>query len=242
MKKIALVTGGNSGIGYATAKLLKEKNYEVFISGRNSDRLKQAADELGVKSVLADMSKPEDIHKLAAGFLESGLDVLVNNAGITKPIFISEFTLNDFSEIFNVNVRGPLLLIRDLLPALEKRQGSISTVSAAIVTKSMGMSGFSLYAASKGAVDCFTRNLVTELAPKGIRINAVSPGFTDTPIFTKTNLAPEEVAGFKETLKPGIPLARLGEPEEVAQVIVAQLESTYVTGAVWVVDGGVSVV
>jgi NAD(P)-dependent dehydrogenase (short-subunit alcohol dehydrogenase family) len=72
-------------------------------------------------------------------------------------------------------------------------------------------------------------------------VNAVSPGFTDTPIFTKTNLAPEEIAGFKETLKPGIPLARLGEPEEVAQVIVAQLESTYVTGAVWVVDGGVSV-
>jgi len=240
MKKIALVTGGNSGIGYATAKLLKEKDYEVFISGRNSDRLKQATDELGVQSVLADMSKPEDIHKLATGFLESGLDVLVNNAGVPKFVPISDFTVDDFAEVFNTNVRGPLLLIQALLLALEKRQGSITTVTSIATDK--GIPTAFLYAASKGGVNAFTRNLAVELAPKRIRINAVAPGPIDTPIFTKVGLKPEEVEDFKKTLESRTPMERFGKPEEVAQVIVAQLESTYVTGAVWVVDGGVSVV
>lgn len=240
MKKIALVTGGNSGIGYATAKLLKEKDYEVFISGRNSDRLKQAADELGVQSVLADMSKPEDIHKLATGFLESGLDVLVNNAGVPKFVPINDFTVDDFAEVFNTNVRGPLLLIQALLLALEKRQGSITTVTSIVINK--GIPTAFLYAASKGGVNAFTRNLAVELAPKRIRINAVAPGPIDTPIFTKVGLKLEEVEDFKKTLESRTPMERFGKPEEVAQVIVAQLESTYVTGAVWVVDGGVSVV
>jgi NAD(P)-dependent dehydrogenase (short-subunit alcohol dehydrogenase family) len=240
MKKIALVTGGNSGIGYATAKLLKEKGYEVFISGRDPDRVKQAADTLGVNSIVADMTDPEKIRMLASQFLESGLDVLVNNAGIPKNFSISNLTVDDFSEIFNTNVRGPLLLIKELLPALDKRHGSITTVSSAITE--MGKPNLFLYAATKGAVNAFTRSLAIELAPQKIRVNAVAPGITETSIFTKAGMNPEEIAEFKKILEADIPMGSLGRPEEIAQVIVAQVESTYVTGAVWNVDGGVSAV
>lgn len=241
MKKIALVTGGNSGIGYATAKLLRDKGYDVFISGRNLVRLQQAADELGVKLLLADMSKPEDIKQLASVFLESGLDVLVNSAGSAMVIPINNIAWENFSELFSTNVWGALLLIKELLPALEKRQGSISTVSS-IVADRMANPGVCLYAATKGAVNAFTRNLVAELTPRKIRINAVAPGPIDTPMFTNPEANPEEINELKKMLASKIPMGCLGKPEEVAQVIVAQLESTYVTGAIWVVDGGVSVV
>lgn len=123
---------------------------------------------------------------------------------------------------------------------MEKCQGSITIVSS-IVAEVLELPGLCLYAATKGAVNAFTRNLVTELTPRKVRINAVAPGPTDTPMFDKGNSTPEEVAGFKEMLELKIPMARLGSPEEVAQVIVAQLESTYVTCAIWTVDGGVSV-
>ena len=240
MKKIALVTGGYSGIGYATAKLLKEKGYEVFISGRNQEKLQHAAEELGLQSILADMSQPEDLKRLASVFLESGLDALVNNAGIAKVIPVDNIMWEDFFELFSTNVWGPLFLIKELLPALEKRQGSISTVSS-IVAESLAKPGVCLYAATKGAVNAFTHNLVAELTSKKIRINAVAPGPIDTPMFTKVGNNPKEITELKEMLGLEVPMKRLGRSEEVAQVIVAQLESTYVTGAIWVVDGGVSV-
>jgi NAD(P)-dependent dehydrogenase (short-subunit alcohol dehydrogenase family) len=239
MKKIALVTGGNSGIGYATANLLKEKGYEVFISGRDAKRLQQAADELGVNSVLADMSKPEDIKRLAATFLESGLDMLVNNAGIAKLIPLDEVTSDNFSEVIDINLRGPIFLIKELSLSLEKRQGSVTNVSS--LSSSKGFHGSSIYAATKGGIESCTRALAVELAPRKIRVNAITPGAIDTPIFTKLGVSLEESVMFRKKLESTIPLQRFGVSEEVAQVIVAQLEATYVTGAVWIVDGGVSV-
>lgn len=241
MDKTALVTGGNSGIGYATAKLLKEKGYTVFISGRNADAVQQAAEQLGVQHLIADMSKPEEITQLAAHFSETGLDALVNNAGMAKGLPIDALAWEDLQEIFSVNVWGPLFLIKELLPALEKKQGSISMVSS-VVAEVLQKPGLCLYSATKGAVNGFTRNLVMELTPRNIRINAVAPGPIDTPMFTKVTPDAEVVAAFKQSLESTIPMSRLGKPEEVAQVIVAQLEATYVTGAVWTVDGGVSVV
>ncbi|WP_353570860.1 SDR family oxidoreductase [Candidatus Albibeggiatoa sp. nov. BB20] len=238
--KTALVTGGNSGIGYATANLLKEQGYEVTISGRNPKKLEKAADELGANKILADLSDPEDIKKLASHFLKDGLDVLVNNAGIPMLMPITDITADNFNDIFNINVRGPLLLIQELLPALEKREGSVCSVSSVVAT-AMGTPGISLYAATKGAVNAFTLNLAIELAPRNIRINAVAPGPIDTPIFMKTGFDSEQAEELKKAMSSKIPMERLGTPEEVAEIILAQLESTYVTGAVWVVDGGVSV-
>ncbi len=239
MSKVALVTGGNSGIGFATCKLFKEKGYTVFLSGRNPERVKQAAQELGVEYLIADMGNPHDIQALASNFLKDGLDVLINNAAIAKFKSINELTEEDFSECFNINVRGPMLLIKEMLPALEKQQGSIVNVSSIIVDN--GVPNYSLYAATKGALDSLTRSLALELAPRKIRINIVSPGAIDTPIFTKVGLSKEKAALLRSKREILIPLSRYGNPEEVAAVIAAQAESTYVTGSVWKVDGGVDV-
>lgn len=237
MGKIALVTGGNSGIGYATAKLLKERQYTVFISGRNPDKMKQAADELEVEPIIADMAKPDDIKSLASQIGGDGLDVLVNNAGIRTYEPIDEFTPKNFENSFNTNVRGPLLMIQALLPALEKRKGSITNVSSIVVTK--GLSNGCLYAATKGAIDAVTRSLALELAPRGIRVNAVSPGATDTPINYR-HRTKEEFLPLKKKFEMLVPLKRFGDSSEVAEVIISQLESAYTTGSVWAVDGGFS--
>ena len=123
-----------------------------------------------------------------------------------------------------------------MLPALEKRQGSVTTISSIIV--SHGFPGVALYAATKGAVEAFTHSLALELAPKKIRVNAIAPGAIDTPIFTKMGLTEEQQKMLAEQHKATIPLQRLGTPDEVAQVAVAQIESSYVTGSIWRVDGG----
>ena len=237
MRKIALVTGGSSGIGYATAQLLKEKNYDVIISGRNAEKVAEVAQEMGARSLAADMADVDDLGRLASEFSDSGLDILVNNAGTIKFVPIGQYDAQQFSTHFDTNVRGPLLLIQALLPALEMRKGSITTISSIIVTH--GAPGAALYAATKGAVEAFTRTLALELAPKNVRINAVAPGAIDTPIFSKMGLTQEQQAMLAEQHKASIPMGRLGSPQEVAQVVVAQLESTYVTGSVWTVDGGV---
>jgi NAD(P)-dependent dehydrogenase (short-subunit alcohol dehydrogenase family) len=238
MKKNALITGGNSGIGYATAKILSEHGYAVTISGRNKAAVETAASQLGTEAIIADMSSLQDIKGLAAHFSKPGLDVLVNNAAIAKFQPVGAITSEDFDEILHTNVRGPLLLLQGLLPALEKRRGCVTTVSSVIVNK--GVPNACLYAASKGAVDAYTRTLAKELAPKGIRVNAVAPGAIDTPILNKTGLSPEQLQALKKIQENNIPLSRYGQPEEVAQVIVAMIESSYVTGAIWRVDGGVT--
>lgn len=238
MKKNALVTGGNSGIGYATAKLLAEHGYAVTISGRNQAALETAANELHVEAITADMGNLQDIAKLAAHFSESGLDVLINNAAAAKFQSVSAITPADFDEIFHINVRGPLILLQGLLPALEKRRGSVTTVSSVIVIK--GIPNASLYAASKGAVEAYTRTLAKELAPRGIRVNAVAPGAIDTPIVDKIGLSKEQLQAMRKMQEANIPMGRYGEPVEVAKVILAMAESSYVTGAIWRVDGGVT--
>ena len=237
MNKKALITGGNSGIGYATASLFKNRGYQVTISGRNSEKLSKAAAELGVEWVIADMARIEDLKMIATGFAENGLDVLVNNAGIAAFMPIDAHTELDYERFLNTNIRGPLALIQALLPALRIRQGCIINVSSAICSN--GLPNASLYAATKGAVDSFSRSLALELAPQNIRVNVVSPGAIETPIFSKMGLDEKQMEAIKANVESTIPMQRYGRPEEVAQVIFAQVEATYVTGAVWGVDGGI---
>lgn len=239
MQKTALVTGGNSGIGYATAKLLKTKGYEVTICGRNSERVNQAAAELGVNGFVADMGIASDVIKLAGYFEGKSLNALVNNAAIARFAPLAYCTSADFDEFININVRGPLDLIKGVLPALQKVSGSITNVSSAVVNN--GLANAALYAASKGALDALTKSLAIEFAPLGVRINAVAPGAIDTPIITKLGLDEQTQAAVKAHMETTIPLARFGRADEVAEVIVAQLESSYTTGAIWAVDGGVNV-
>ncbi len=237
MKKNVLVTGGNSGIGYATAKLFRDKGYEVFISGRNSAKVAVAAAELEVQSVIANMEIFADIEELASHFLDTGLDVLVNNAATAKFAPITMHTGDDYSSFYNTNLRGPLYLIQKLVPSLTKRKGSIVNISSVIVNN--GLPNASLYAATKGGIDAFTRSLAIELAPMSIQVNTVSPGAIDTPIVTKLGLPQETIDAIRTQTEANIPMGRYGLPEEVAHVVLAQAEATYVTGSIWNVDGGV---
>lgn len=238
IQRSALITGANSGIGYATAQRLVDKGYQVHLLGRNRRSIEEAAQQLGAQAFVADMKHPEDLARVARTFVDSGLDALVNNAGIAYPSPIDTIDEDAFEEHFATNVRGPLLLTRYLLPALERRGGSIVNVSSVITHRSTP--GFALYTATKGALEAATHTLALEMAPRGIRVNAVCPGAIDTPIFSKMGLPPQQLEQAHAQLLEKIPLGRFGRPDEVADVIVAQLEASYVTGSVWAVDGGVS--
>ncbi len=239
MLKKTLITGGNSGIGYAIAGLLKEKGYSVVISGRNKDRVRKAAATLDVEYIIADMAEFDDIKRLSSPFQNEGLDVLINNAAIATFIPLADLSKENYSVFFNTNIRGPLELIRELVPALEKRQGSITNISSIAVNN--GLLNGSLYAATKGALEAATRSIALELSPKKIRVNAVSPGAIDTPLFRKSGLSQENIDARRKIINRNIPLQRYGKAEEVAHVVCAQLEATYVTGSVWVVDGGADI-
>jgi len=240
MQLSALITGGNSGIGYATAKLFKDNGYDVTITGRNESRLAEAVEILGVKGFIADISLVDDIEMLASHFKNEPLNVLVNNAAICKVAPLDIFSIADIEESLNTNVRGPMLLTQQLLPSLRTTKGCVINVSSAIVGN--GTPNASLYAATKGAIDAFTRSLALELAPDGVRVNAVSPGSIDTPLFGKLGIPVAEVSAIRDHIKSTIPLQRHGLPNEVAQVIYAQVLSTYVTGSIWAVDGGVDAI
>ena len=238
MGKTALVTGGNSGIGFATARLLKSKGFEVIISGRNKKKLVQAAKKLSVGFHIADMEDIKQLEQLASVFQNTGLDALVNNAALCSFFPIENCNEEIFSQYINTNIKGHVFLTKALIGALEKKNGAITNISS-IITKS-ALPNTTIYTLTKGAIEAFTRSLAQELSSKNIRVNAVSPGAVDTPIFEKTNLNPSERKAAMKTFAKTIPLKRYAQPEEIAHVIVAQLESTYTTGSIWTVDGGIS--
>jgi len=238
MSKTALVTGGNSGVGYATAKLLKSKGYEVTICGRNKERIEKASKEIDVKGIVTDMGDQQQVAALANEFHNKTLDALVNNAAIARFLPLSLESDSSFDEFINVNLKGPINLIKGLMLPLSKAKGSITNVSSAIVNN--GLPNASFYAATKGGLDAITRSLALELAPKDIRINTVSLGAIDTPIVTKLGLDEETISAIRSQQEAIIPLKRYGNVDEVAHVIVSQLESTYATGAIWEIDGGVN--
>lgn len=238
MTKTALVTGGNSGIGFATAKVLRNQGVDVTICGRDASRVQQASQELGVASIVADLSDKTQVEIICSAYADKGLDMLVNNAAIARFMPLSDSTDEDFDVFMNTNVRAPLNLIRGLLPSLKQTRGSITNVSSAVVNN--GLPNAALYAATKGALESATKSLALELAPFGVRVNAVSPGAIDTPIITKLGIDEATQAAVKAQQEATIPMRRFGTAEEVAEVIVSQLSSTYTTGAVWPVDGGVN--
>lgn len=237
--KTAIVTGGNSGIGYATAKLLKEKNYDVTITGRSQERVEKAAAELGVNYFVADMSNLQQLKELSEQF-EKGVDALVLNAAIAKFAPLAFSDIAQYNEMIDTNVRGPFFLCQYLESSLAKRQGAISFVSSAVVNN--GLANASLYAASKGAIDSLCKSLAIELAPQGVRVNVVSPGAIDTPIIHKLGIPESQIAIIKKQVEATIPMSRYGQPDEIAKVIISQLEASYVTGSIWAADGGVNAI
>ncbi|WP_419486779.1 SDR family NAD(P)-dependent oxidoreductase [Chryseobacterium bernardetii] len=236
--KIAIITGGNSGIGYATAQRLKENGAEVIITGRRKEALEKAAKDLKVTAIVADQSKLSDIENLTHQVKKQfgKIDILLINAGITKFAMIEETTENLFDEIMNVNFKGAYFTLSRFIPLLNNDASVImlSSTSATISPQSA-----SIYAASKAAINAVVKIAALELAPRRIRINAVSPGPIATEIMDKIGLTED----LENHLIQSIPLKRMGKAKEVADMIyyLTSKNAGFITGANFLVDGGQSI-
>ena len=239
--KVAVVTGGNSGIGMATARLFRAEGAKVAISGRDQKTLDEAVWAIGgnVIGIRSDVSKLADIEKLFTVVVEKWgkLDILFANAGIAKFAPVSDVTEAHFDEIFDINVRGLFFSVQKALPHLN--DGAAIVLNASVVDDA-GLPGASVYSASKAAVRSFARTLTAELADRGIRINVVSPGPVPTGILRRNGMSPEAIDETLRGLVSQVPLKRPGKPEEVASAVLflAAPESSYVAGVDLKVDGG----
>jgi NAD(P)-dependent dehydrogenase (short-subunit alcohol dehydrogenase family) len=237
--KIALVTGGNSGIGLATAKLFVHEGAYVFITGRREPELARAVKEIGsnVSGVQGDVSHLADLDRLFAHIQrEKGrLDIVFANAGVAQYAPLGEITEEHYESIFNINVKGLLFTVQTALPLLPDGASIILNVSS---VASKGLSA-SVYSATKAAVRSFARTWTTDLQKRRIRVNAVSPGFIETPGLN--DLVASAGAGEQwKLLFNSVPLGRRGTPDEIAQAVVflASDDSSYITGTELFVDGG----
>jgi NAD(P)-dependent dehydrogenase (short-subunit alcohol dehydrogenase family) len=239
--KIALITGGTSGIGLATAKQFVNEGAFVFITGRRQQELNAAVKEIGrnVTAVQSDVSKMDDLDRLFSQIKrEKGkLDILFANAGIAQYAPLEAISEDLYDSLFNINVRGALFTVQKALPLLPD---GASIILIASVVGSKGLPASSVYAATKAAVRSFARTLTTDLKARRIRVNAVSPGATDTPGLNKLLSATELGAQRLKTLSTSVPLGRLASPDEVARAVVflASDDSNFITGAELFVDGG----
>ncbi len=240
--KTALVTGGTSGIGLATAKLLQGEGARVAVTGRGEAALQQARAELGPSALVlqSDVASLRDLDTLMARVKSDfrGLDVLFANAGIGQFAPMEQVDEDAFDRHFAINVKGLYFTVQKALPLL--RPGA-SVVLNASIAANLGMATTTVYAATKAAVRSFARELAAELAPRGIRVNAISPGPISTPIFGKLGMSSDQVTQFLEQSVAKVPLHRLGSPDEIAHtVLFLATAGTYLVGAELVVDGGMS--
>jgi NAD(P)-dependent dehydrogenase (short-subunit alcohol dehydrogenase family) len=240
--KVVIITGGTSGIGRAAARSFAEHGAKVIITGRRSAPLKQATgDHPHIAGLAADVSVPADAARTITETLNTWgrVDILVNNAGAGAILSLADAQAEKIASIFAVNVIGPSLLSAAALPYLAASKGSIVNVSSSFGQKAVA--GLSHYAASKAALDHLTRCWALELAPQGVRVNAVAAGPTKTGALTgMMGLSAEQAGAVEDREREQIPLGRRGLPEEVAQWIVSLADpaSAWVTGQVISVDGG----
>ncbi|WP_224366686.1 SDR family NAD(P)-dependent oxidoreductase [Hyalangium versicolor] len=241
--KVAVVTGGNSGIGFATAQRLANEGAKVFITGRRQAELDAAVKKIGknVTAVQADVSKLADLDRLFATVKREAdhIDILFANAGTGEFRPLVDVTEEHFDTTFDTNVKGVLFTVQKALPLL-REGGSIILNGSNVSIK--GSDVLSVYAATKAAVRSFARSWILELKPRKIRVNVISPGPIDTPGLSSLGRNPEEKSQFKSYLPSAIPLGRLGQPDEIAKVVsfLASDDSSFVTGAELFADGGLS--
>jgi NAD(P)-dependent dehydrogenase (short-subunit alcohol dehydrogenase family) len=242
-KKVALVTGGSTGIGAAIAKHLAEDGFKVLITGRNENTLiESAAQHENIDWIISDVSSHDDVIKTVAHINKAykRLDVLVNNAGIAPVVPFEQVTLEHYDEVYNVNVRGLIDMTQASLSLLKENKGNIINISSIVADDPFP--GFSIYSSSKGAVITLSKVLAKELAEYGIRVNAVSPGPIETPLFNKMGLSEEEQKDMGESIQQMVPLGRFGTSDEIATTVafLASDKASYVTGAQYKVDGGIA--
>ena len=241
--KIAIITGGNSGIGLATAKRLVSEGAYVFITGRRQKEIDTAVSEIGknVMGIQGDVSNLADLDRLynTVKDQKGRLDILFANAGIAQFAPLGEISEEHFDSIFRINVKGLLFTVQKALP-LFQNGGSI--ILNASIGSSKGFEETSVYSATKAAVRSFARTWTADLRHRKIRVNAISPGPIDTPIFSSLTQNEEQMDQFKNYIVNTVPMGRMGSPDEIAKVVsfLASNESSYITGIELFVDGGLA--
>src|ERR1700691_4086855 len=241
--KVAVITGGNSGIGLATAQRFVAEGAYVFITGRRQSELDAAVKLIGrdATGIRSDVSNLADLDRIYAAIKsEKGrLDILFANAGGGGLAPLGQITEEHFDKTFNTNVRGLLFTVQKALPLMPPGASIILTAST---TSIKGTPAFSVYSTTKAAVRSFARNWTLDLKERKIRVNAVSPGVVPTPGYDLMGLTKEQVRGFVDFMVPPIPLGRVGVPDEIAKAVVflASDDSSFVNGIELFVDGGMA--
>lgn len=241
--KVALITGGNSGMGLETARLFVAEGAQVIITGRRNDDLMSAVKSVGgsIVGVQGDVSNLADLDKLYSSIKQSHghIDVLFANAGVGEVAPVSAVTEAQFDKQFDINVKGLFFTVQKALP-LMKDGGSI--ILNASIAGYKGMEAMSVYSATKAAVRSFARSWTVDLKPRKIRVNAISPGPIETPIFGKMGLTSDQAAHFGASILAQVPMGRMGNPSEIATAVLflATSDSSYVSGIDLTVDGGMA--
>ena len=241
--KVAVITGGNSGIGLATAKLYKEQGAQVVITASTENSFDKATKEFGslFEIIKTDITQLSEINNLAEKVKEKygSIDILFANAGIGYFAPITEVTSDFFDKHFNTNVKGLFFTVQQFAPMINKGGSIILTTSG---TNTKGLAGSSVYAATKAAVRSFARTLSAELVHQGIRVNALSPGPVETPIYGKMGMSEEQIKGFTGQIESSTPVGRFGQPHEIATaaLFLGSDDSSFVLGGELVADGGFS--
>lgn len=243
--KIAVVTGASSGIGRATALLFARNGGDVVALGRNESELNKLREEAresagSIRIHLGDITETSQADRLVTETVDTfgRIDVLVNSAGIIKNGSVENTTLDDWDKMMNVNLRSTFYLIQKCIPNLETSKGNIVNVSSVAGTRAFP--NLFAYCVSKAAVDQLTRCASLELAPRGIRVNAVNPGVVVTNLHKRGGMSDDDYSNFVANAKNTHPIGRAGKPEEIADLIyfLASEKASWITGATYEIDGG----
>jgi NAD(P)-dependent dehydrogenase (short-subunit alcohol dehydrogenase family) len=241
--KVAVISGGDSGIGLAIARRFVKEGARLFIFGHRRAALDEAAQVIGanVTAIQADATRLEDLDRVAdaVGSAEGKVDVVVSSAGLVEQVPLPEITPDHYDRTFALNARAPLFLVQKMLPMMGSG-GSIILVSSAM--HYMGLPNHSTYAATKAALRSYSRTWAAEFSDSGIRANTLSPGVVDTPMLDSQASTAAEAAAIREGYTDITPMERLARPEELANaaLFLASDESSFMTGSDMVVDGGIS--
>lgn len=242
LDKVVIITGASSGIGKATAKLFAENGAKVVAVGRNDKELNSLKEEVSgsLKPVFADLREPSQIDRLITNTIDNfkRLDILINAAGIIGNGSVENTSLEDWDKMMNINLRSVFYLMNKSVPYLIESKGNIVNVSS--VTGIRAFPNVLAYCVSKAGVDQLTKCSALELAPHGVRVNAVNPGVVVTNLHKRSGMDEEKYEAFLEHSKSTHPLGRAGEPNEVADLIyfLASEKASWITGATYEIDGG----
>jgi NAD(P)-dependent dehydrogenase (short-subunit alcohol dehydrogenase family) len=241
--KVAVISGGTSGIGLAIAQWFGKEGAHLFIFGRHREALDEARQLIGVSvaAIQADASRLEDLDRVADAVrsAKGKVDVVVSSAGLVEQVPLPEITPDHYDRTFALNAKAPLFLVQKMLPMMGSG-GSIILVASAM--HYMGLANHSTYAATKAALRSYSRTWAAEFKDSGIRANTLSPGVVDTPMLDSQATTPKEAAAIREGYANYTPMLRLAQPEELANaaLFLASDESSFMTGSDMLVDGGVS--